>query len=112
MGAFYYGYCLTQILGGVVSERYGGKWVFGGGILGSGLLTLTFPVAAETNVILFIVLRAIQGVFEGAAFPAFFVLAGNWFPEEEKSFLLTLSMSGKQAFVHIFFNPADPRGIT
>ena len=94
LGSFYYGYCLTQIPGGVVGERLGGKWVFGGGLIGSALLTLTFPVAAETNVILFIVLRALQGALEGIAFPAYYVLAGNWFPEDEKSFLLSLSMSG------------------
>ena len=94
MGAFYYGYCLTQILGGIAGERYGGKWVFGGGILASALLTLTFPIAAETNVILFIVLRAIQGFCEGTAFPGFYVLAGNWFTEEEKTFLLPITMSG------------------
>ena len=29
LGGFSYGYVCTQILGGILAERYGGKWVIG-----------------------------------------------------------------------------------
>ena len=28
LGGFSYGYCATQMLGGVLAQRYGGKWVY------------------------------------------------------------------------------------
>ena len=29
LGGFSYGYVCTQLLGGILAERYGGKWVIG-----------------------------------------------------------------------------------
>lgn len=95
LGAFYYGFCLTQILGGILAERYGGKWVFGLSLAMSSAITLTYPVAAETSVILFIILRALQGFFEGASVPAFYALVANWFPEQERAVLSTICLSGR-----------------
>ena len=31
---FFYGYVLTQVPGGRLAEKVGGKWLFGGGVLG------------------------------------------------------------------------------
>ena len=31
LGGFSYGYICTQLLGGILAERYGGKWVIGFG---------------------------------------------------------------------------------
>ena len=33
-GMFFYGYVLTQVPGGRLAEKVGGKWLFGGGVLG------------------------------------------------------------------------------
>ena len=64
LGAFFYGYLITQIPGGWLAERYGGKMVFGIGIIGTSVLTLFTPLAAETSVWLLVVLRVTEGVFE------------------------------------------------
>lgn len=61
LGSFYYGFCLTQLPGGLLSERFSGKWVFGGGILAASCITLLYPIAAKTHVALLIFLRACQG---------------------------------------------------
>ena len=58
--SFYYGFCLTQIVGGILAQRYGGKFLFGGGILIGGSLSLLYPWAARTSVVLLMVLRAMQ----------------------------------------------------
>lgn len=101
LGAFYYGFCMTQIPGGFLAEKYGGKMVFGGGILMSALLSLTYPTAARTSSDLFIVLRALQGFFEGVTMPALYVMNSKWLPESEKAFLSTITFCGMIAESHI-----------
>ena len=64
LGAFYYGYIVTQIPGGFLAERYGGKLLFGIGILMTAILTLLTPVAARAGKDVFIVLRVLEGIFE------------------------------------------------
>jgi ACS family sodium-dependent inorganic phosphate cotransporter-like MFS transporter 5 len=64
LSAFFYGYVVTQIPGGYLSGRFGGKWFFGIGVLTTGIFTLLTPIAAQTNVYLFIVLRVLEGIGE------------------------------------------------
>ena len=64
LAAFFYGYILTQIPGGWLAERVGGKWVFGVGILMTSVFTLLTPLAAFSNVELLIVVRVLEGFFE------------------------------------------------
>ena len=64
LGAFFYGYLITQIPGGWLAERYGGKMVFGIGIVMTSVLTLFTQLAAETSVWLLVAVRAAEGFFE------------------------------------------------
>ena len=66
MAAFFYGYLFTQVPGGWLAGRFGGKYVFGIGILMTALLTLLTPLAAQLGVWAIIVLRVLEGVFEVA----------------------------------------------
>lgn len=61
LGAFYYGYCVTQIPGGFVAERYGGKVPFGLGLGLASAITLLNPIAAKSSYLFLLVLRALQG---------------------------------------------------
>ena len=99
LGAFFYGFCLTQLAGGVISERFGGKYPFGLGIGLAAVLTLLYPMAAKTNVILFGVLRGLQGFSEGFAVPAFYILATKWIPEKDKSTLMAIIFSGMNLMI-------------
>ncbi len=47
LGGFSYGYVTTQILGGYLSENYGGKWIFGVGIFVSTAIGLLSPTLAK-----------------------------------------------------------------
>ena len=47
-----------------MAGRFGGKWVFGIGMLAVAIAALLIPVAARTNYILVIILRIIQGLGE------------------------------------------------
>ncbi len=64
MASFFYGYILTQIPGGLLAQKFGGRWVFGVGIAMTAVLTLLTPLAAYTRVELLIVVRALEGFFE------------------------------------------------
>jgi hypothetical protein len=47
----------SQIPGGYIARRFGGKWVLGGGILGTVAFTFLTPVAARQSVSVMVALR-------------------------------------------------------
>lgn len=69
LSSFFYGYITTQFIGGYYSSRMGGNLIFGIGIGATAILTLLTPLAAKTNVWILIIVRIIEGVFEGVTFP-------------------------------------------
>ena len=65
MGAFYWGYIITQIPGGIMAERFGGKWVVGTGVLATAILTAISPVVTRSGgYIALVVLRVLTGLVE------------------------------------------------
>lgn len=82
---FFYGYMATQILGGYLSDRLGGKYIFGAGALGWSIFTLITPFAARWHFIALIVCRVCLGIAEGVSYPAINSLLGKWLPIGERS---------------------------
>ena len=66
LSAFYYGYLLMQILGGWLATRFGGKHVYGMGIVMTSVLTLLTPIAADISVWMLVALRVLEGIFEAS----------------------------------------------
>lgn len=64
LSSFFYGYGLTQALGGYCSGLFGGKPVLGSGLLLSSVLTLLMPQAAELGVSFLIGLQVLLGLAE------------------------------------------------
>lgn len=64
LSAFYYGYVLAQIPGGILAQRYGGKHVFGVGIFLTSVLTLLTPIAARMGPAYLIGVRVLEGIGE------------------------------------------------
>ena len=65
LGAFFYGYMVTQIPGGILAEQYGGKWVFGIGVLLTDFFCILSPVAARYGgVSAFVAIRVLTGLAE------------------------------------------------
>jgi len=74
------------VLGGWLATKFGGKWVFGVGVLGTALLTIITPyVAKELPFWALIVVRILEGVGEGVTFPA---MHGVWCAPASASFPL------------------------
>jgi MFS family permease len=61
LSSYFYGYTVTQVLGGWLSGRYGGKHVMATGTLVSVLATLLTPSAARWNRFVVIALRVVLG---------------------------------------------------
>ncbi|XP_078504186.1 sialin isoform X1 [Lissotriton helveticus] len=96
LGSFFYGYILTQIPGGYLARKFGGKHLMGFGILGTAAFTLLTPLAAELGVGYLIAVRALEGLGEGVTFPAMHAMWSSWAPPLERSRLLSLSYAGAQ----------------
>ena len=74
LGAFFFGYVITQLPGGRLAEKYGGKRLYGGGILITSIFTLLTPLAATISLPLFVIVRVIEGFGEGVTFPVMHAL--------------------------------------
>ena len=67
LGAFFYGYILTQIPGGWVAEKYGGSRIYGCGVLGCSVLSMLTPLAASFGSHAVAALRVLEGISEVSA---------------------------------------------
>ncbi|XP_047130016.1 sialin [Hydra vulgaris] len=97
LSAFYYGYLLTQIPGGYIAARFGGKNLFGIAILFSAVLTLMTPMASRSHWMWLFLLRLIEGLCEGCIYPAMYALWSRWAPPMERAKLVTIPHSGSYA---------------
>lgn len=69
LGAFFYGYVVTQIPAAVLATKFGGKWIFGCSLLITGIMSILGPFTAMIDYKLFMGTRIIQGLAEGVSFP-------------------------------------------
>ena len=85
LSVFFAGYLATQILGGFLSNRFGGRNVFLLAVLLWSIFTVLTPIAAYTSFGVLIAARVMLGVGEGAAFPSAYNLIHRWMPVTERS---------------------------
>ncbi|XP_072949103.1 putative inorganic phosphate cotransporter isoform X2 [Epargyreus clarus] len=85
LGSFFYGYVLTQIPGGRIAEIFGGKLVYGVGVLLTAIFTILSPIAAFVDFKFFIVVRVLEGLGEGVTYPAMHAMLARWIPPLERS---------------------------
>src|SRR5450631_619006 len=90
-GIFFFGYCLLQIPGAMLAQRWSArKWIaavmMGWGLLAS--LTGFIQTSTEFNIIRFLV-----GVAEGGLFPAVVVYLTHWFRQEDRAKAVAVFMA-------------------
>jgi len=90
MSAFFVGYVVLQLPAGWLSDRIGGKWVLGLGVLLWSLFTVLTPPAAAAGIGVLIVCRFLMGVFESVTWPAVYNLFSCWVPLAQRGFALGL----------------------
>lgn len=94
LGTFFYGYILTQVAGGWVSDRFGGKMTMIVSMLGLGVTSLLTPISARIDPKIVMGIRFLQGCFQGAILPTAYSLIPSWGSPAERTFLMAVVMSG------------------
>lgn len=94
LSSFFYGYITTQLLGGVLAAKFGGKQIFGAGIASTALLTIVSPWLAEVNVYVLLVGRIFTGIFEGVTYSSLYCIWNKWLPPLERGRMVIQANSG------------------
>lgn len=99
LSSFFWGYVITHIPGGVLAEKFGGKYSLGLGILSTAIFTLLTPtiiIATDGNWKVLVALRVVMGLGEGTTYPALNALLAKWVPLQERAKIGTLVYAGSQ----------------
>ncbi|GLT63573.1 hypothetical protein SLA2020_361300 [Shorea laevis] len=92
--SFFWGYLLTQIVGGIWIDTVGGKLVLAFGVVWWSIATVLTPVVAKIGLPFLLLFRAFMGIGEGVAMPAMNNILSKWVPVVERSKSLALIYSG------------------
>ncbi len=94
LSSFFIGYMASQIIGGAMANRLGGKLILGFAVLWWSVFTILTPPAAMVSLGILIATRILMGIGEGMAFPSMYNLYGRWIPQQEKSRTVAVTFSG------------------
>ncbi|XP_058467568.1 sialin [Malaya genurostris] len=84
-GSFYWCYVLSQVVGGVATQYFGTKNVFGWSQFLTAACSLCIPYASDIHYGAVVLLRSIQGFASGLTWPAMYAIVGYWIPPVERS---------------------------
>ncbi|XP_043943724.1 vesicular glutamate transporter 3 [Protopterus annectens] len=96
-GSFFWGYIITQIPGGFISNKLAANRVFGAAIVLTSTLNMFIPSAARVHYGCVMFVRILQGLVEGVTYPACHGMWSKWAPPLERSRLVTTSFCGSYA---------------
>lgn len=97
LSSFFWGYVVTHMPGGILAEKFGGKYSLGLGMLGTAIFTLLTPVVVKYGDWQGLVaIRVIEGLGEGTTYPALNALLAQWVPSNERAKIGTLVYAGGQ----------------
>ncbi|XP_037025020.1 sialin-like [Bradysia coprophila] len=93
LGSFFWGYAITPLPSGVLSDKFGGRRLVGYSFLISCILEAVTPVASASFWVSFMV-RFLIGFFSGTLYPALHKLVSKWAPPEEKGKFVSALVGG------------------
>ena len=94
MSAFFLGYVTLQIPAGYLSDRFGGKWVLGLGVLFWSLFTLLTPASAALGITVLLACRFLMGVAEAVTWSSIYSLYSRWVHPDRRASAVGLMNSG------------------
>ena len=80
-----------------MADHFGGKWLFGGSILLSSVISLLTPAAARLRLGLLLFLRVLSGLGEGAMLPAVHAIIARWATPKSHSLVVSAIFTGMDA---------------
>lgn len=93
LGSFFYGYFAFQVIGGRLTELIGPRILCSTALLATGIINLLTPILTNHES-LFIISRVVLGIFQAAIFPSSYALASRWIPDNERSFVNSVTFIG------------------
>ncbi|XP_063140310.1 voltage-gated purine nucleotide uniporter SLC17A9 isoform X5 [Rattus norvegicus] len=99
LSSFFWGYCLTQVVGGHLGDRIGGEKVILLSASAWGFITVTTPLLAHlgSGHLAFVTFsRILTGLLQGVYFPALTSLLSQRVQESERSFTYSTVGAGSQ----------------
>lgn len=93
LSTFYYGYACSQVPGGWVAQKIGGRRVL---LLSFVLWSLTCALVPldPNRVMMLVIARLLVGVAQGFIFPSIHTVLAQWVPPHERSRSVSLTTSG------------------
>eukprot|EP00894_Picocystis_sp_ML_P005496 jgi/Pico_ML_1/56013/g1614.t1 len=85
LSSFFYGYILTQVVGGLLAQKYGGKQVLNFAVMWWSVFTYITPFASRQSISVLLLARFLMGLGEGMAFPCVYHVLSRFVPPEERS---------------------------
>eukprot|EP00953_Heterococcus_sp_UTEX-ZZ885_P023415 12874-Heterococcus_DN1.PRE.2 len=85
LSAFYLGYALTQMLGGWLADKYGGRYTLAAGLTAWSVFTLLTPAAAALGSVPLLATRVALGLGEGFAFPSIHAMISEYVPVQRQA---------------------------
>jgi ACS family sodium-dependent inorganic phosphate cotransporter len=101
LSAFFVGYLLTQLPGGWLADRWGGKGIVGFAVVWWSLATFLTPFAS--TVPLMIAARIGLGIGEGVTPPALHSMTARWIPTHERSRVIAFDVTGVYVGIALAF---------
>ncbi|XP_011178019.1 putative inorganic phosphate cotransporter isoform X1 [Zeugodacus cucurbitae] len=97
LSSFFWGYICTQVPGGALARKFGGKTTLLCGVLICSILAILTPIFAKIgDWQLVCALRVAQGLCQGMIFPSTHTLLSHWSPLEDRANFATYCYSGSQ----------------
>ncbi|XP_034249003.1 putative inorganic phosphate cotransporter [Thrips palmi] len=95
LSSFFWGYVVTQVPSGYLTARLGPKWLMLAGVSGPAALSAVTPLVADWGGWqLLTASRVLQGLLQGAIFPATHAMLSRWSPPGERSGHTALTYNG------------------
>ncbi|XP_029632985.1 sialin [Octopus sinensis] len=94
LGGFFYGYTISNIPGGILADKFGGKRVFGTALMLAGILTILHPAVTRVSGYLTLAIRICTGLVSGPLFPSMHSIWGRWAPPIERTKLMAICYAG------------------
>ncbi|ESO12399.1 hypothetical protein HELRODRAFT_186317 [Helobdella robusta] len=97
LGSFFYGYICTQFFGGLMAQKFGSKRLLLAAVGVNSILCLATPILTKlAGAPMLIIVRILQGIFQGITFPSTHCLISKWAPPLERSKMITFAYAGCQ----------------
>ncbi|CAL8319454.1 unnamed protein product [Merluccius merluccius] len=97
LGGFYWGYCLTQVVGGHASDKVGGERILFFSTASWAVVTAATPLLGHVethSVAAMMIGRLLMGLLQGVFYPSVVSLCSQRVVEAERSFLMSVAGSG------------------